>query len=140
MNLVTLQDERLLAWAEEKLETQWDRKGVRWLSGVDSAIRFVVVYSRFYEQECWMSIATDGSRTWATKRSLRAIFALPFGQWGLRRVTFLVRADNEKSLKMVRQAGGEQEGRARKLFKDDADGIFFGMLREECKWVSGTDF
>ena len=48
----------------------------------------------------------------------------------------MVRADNEKSMKMLRQAGAVREGVARNSFEGDIDGIAFGMLREEAeRWI-----
>lgn len=136
MEIVTIQDVRLLHWAEQQLGETWDASKVRWLSGVGGGICFVVIYSRFTKRDCWMSIATDGKKRWATRASLRAMFALPFEQWGLKRLTFMVRADNELSLKMMRQAGAVEEGRARKCFDGGVDGIAFGMLPDECRYWS----
>jgi hypothetical protein len=135
MEIITDQDERLLGWAERRLGVSWVASQCRWLAGVDTDIRFVVVYSNFSPRNCDLTIATDGSKTWATRRSLRAIFAPPFELWGLRRVTFIVKADNQPSIRMLETAGARREGIARKAFDGDVDGIAFGMLREECRYL-----
>lgn len=96
---------------------------------------FVVIYSRFGPRNCELTIATDGTRRWASKRSLRAIFHVPFTQWALARVTFVVRADNKTSIDMCERLGAVQEGVIRKAFADDVHGVVLGMLREECSWA-----
>lgn len=98
-------------------------------------IVFVVVYSHFSARGCELSIATDMRRSWASRRVLRAILSVPFAQWGLGRVSFLVAADNVASLKMMRQLGAVVEGRLRHHFAEDVDGIVFGLLKTECRWL-----
>lgn len=136
MQIITAQDERLLSWAEQRLSIRIQASQSRWIAGVEgSSIVFVVVYSHFSARDCVMTIATDGKKTWATKRSLRAIFAVPFVQWRLRRVTFLVRADNSSSIRMCKKAGAHIEGVMRKAFPGDVNGILFGLLSEECRYL-----
>jgi len=43
---------------------------------------------------------------------------------------------NDKAMKMNRQLGFTQEGRLRHLHGAD-DGILWGMLKDECKWIKG---
>lgn len=137
MEIITLQDARLLAWAEARLGLQWRRDQCRWVAGLAAGgVVFVVVYSRFSKRNCELTIATDGSKRWATKKSLRAIFATPFVQWNLRRVTFVARADNLASRDMLLRLGAVEEGRIRKTFDGDVDGVVFGMLKEECRWIA----
>ena len=134
-------DVHALIWAEEKLGATFNPKACRWVAGRDAGgFVFVVVYSHFSSANCHLSIATDGSKRWATRASLRAIFDAPFKTWGLRRVTFVVSADNEKSLQMMEKRGRSplevvREGTARCAFPNDVDGFLFGMLREECRWL-----
>lgn len=136
MHIIYEQDLRLLHWAEQRLAVSWDATHCRWIAGVtESGISFVVVYSHFSPRNCELTIATDGRKTWATKRSLRAIFAPPFVHWGLRRVTFIVKADNQPSIRMLETAGARREGIARMAFDGDVDGIVFGMLKEECRYL-----
>ena len=141
MEIITIQDARLLAWAEAQLKATFDPSACRWVAGLDrGGVIWVVVYSRFCDRNCEVTIATDGSKRWATRRTLRAIFSHPFMQWGLARVTFIVAADNDRSLAMLRHEGpggigAKQEGRLRAAFDGDVDGIVFGLLKTECKWI-----
>jgi len=42
--------------------------------------------------------------------------------------------DNAKAMKMNKQLGFTKEGRLRGLF-DKSDGILWGMLKNECKFI-----
>lgn len=141
MHFEPRQDERFLRWASQRLGSDWSPAACRWLSGLDGeAIVWVVVYSHFSSRNCQLSIATDGTRRWASRASLRAIFSAPFLQWGMRRVSFVVASDNAPSLRMMGKRGRSplgvvEEGRVRAAFPNDVDGLLFGMLKEECKWI-----
>ena len=137
MDIITSQNPHLLAWASARLGVSWPADQVRWICGfgADSPV-FVVVYSRFSHRNCELTIATDGTRRWATRRALRAIFRVPFEQWGLRRVTFVVRSDNAASIDLCERLGAVHEGRVRRAFADDVDGVVMGMLAEECTWTA----
>lgn len=141
MQIITLQDARLLAWAKQRLQLTFNPASCRWVAGLDAGgVVWVVVYSHFSSVNCQLTIATDNSKRWATRRSLRAIFTPPFVEWGLRRVSFLVAANNEWSLRMMRNRGRSplgvvEEGRVRAAFPGDVDGVLFGMLKEECRWL-----
>lgn len=137
MDFTTLQDARLLAWASERLGVTFQPDQCRWVAGLEAGgAVWVVVYSRFSRRGCELTIATDGSKRWASKRSLRLIFGMPFKFWGLRRTTFVVSADNKRSIDMLERLGAVREGTVRKAFDGDVDGHVYGMLREECRWVS----
>lgn len=135
MDIVCEQNLDYLAWAETKLGLRWELGQVRWVAGHDAGgVIWVVVFSRFSPRNCELTIATDGSKRWATKRSLRMIFGYPFRTLCLRRVTFVVREDNTESRGLVLRLGASFEGRIRKAFDETVDGIVYGMLREECRW------
>ena len=97
-------------------------------------IRAVVIYSFMTKHACCMSVASDGSKRWLSRSFLRAVFAVPFAQWGMSRVTALVRPTNEAALGFDRNLGFKCEGRMRAAFGDE-DAIIFGMTREECRFL-----
>jgi RimJ/RimL family protein N-acetyltransferase len=91
-----------------------------------------VVYNDLYACDISMSFAGEGN--WLTRRFLRAMFAYPFLQLGVKRVTGHVAVDNEKSLRLAARLGGKREGLMREA-SPSGDVVFFGMLRSECRWV-----
>lgn len=119
----------------------FDPATCRWVAGLaDGSIVWVAVFSHFSSTNCQLSVATDGSKRWASRATFRAILSHPFRQWNLARVTMIVDERNEAALAMHRRKGrftigGKEEGRMRDLFGEGCDGIVFGLLRRECQWV-----
>ncbi|MFT0547872.1 GNAT family N-acetyltransferase [Allopusillimonas ginsengisoli] len=103
------------------------------LSGTGK-IQAVVIFDLMTDVDCRLNIATDGKRRWLSKAFLAWIFRVAFVQWSMRRVSALVEAHNAQSVKMVERLGFVQEGVLRKAFGEQ-DGILFGMLREECRYL-----
>ena len=141
MEIVVIQDARLLAWAAKRVGTTFAPAECKWVAGLGpGGITWVVVYSHFSDRNCAMSIATDGSRRWASRAMFAQIFGIPFVQWKFPRVTFIVAENNARSLAMLRHngrfsIGAREEGRMRAMFADDVDGIAFGLLARECRWI-----
>lgn len=136
MDLLTHQDARLLGWLAQRLKIEMSPQACKWVAGLDAGgIVWVAAYSHFSSAACELTIATDGSKRWASRRALRLIFGIPFMQWKMRRVSGLVRANNSEAIDMAERLGGTLEGRARCAFDGDIDGLIYGMLREECRWV-----
>lgn len=100
----------------------------------DGSIAAVALFTNFHEHDLEISIASDGGRKWLDRRFLRVVFGYPFAMLQLKRVTGIVEEDNAAALDMDRRLGFVEEGRLRKWF-GDKDGIVFGMLAEECKWL-----
>lgn len=97
-------------------------------------VQAVVIFDLMTDVDCRLNVATDGKQRWLSKAYLAWIFRIVFLQWNMRRVSALVAADNEQSVKMVARMGFVQEGVVRKAFGEQ-DGILFGMLREECRYL-----
>lgn len=93
-----------------------------------------VVYDGFTPYDCNLHIALDDRRC-VTPRTLRAVFAYPFEQLKLPRVTAQVGAGNVRSLNLVRKLGFVQEGVKRRGLGDE-DELIFGLLRTECRWLA----
>ncbi len=95
----------------------------------------VVVYSQTTLTNCMMSVASDGTGRFLSRAALYEFFALPFIQWGKPRVTTLIRPSNTHSINFNRKIGFIQEGIVRRAYGDE-DGILFGMLKEECRFLN----
>lgn len=91
------------------------------------------VYNEFRGHSMHVSIASSTPR-WATRTTLHALFAYPFRQAGVKRLT----AYTGKTMTDVRQflerLGFVEEGCVRQGFADD-DCVIYGMLRDECRWA-----
>ena len=106
------------------------------LSVVDSQgeLALIWVYHNFAEMNCEITVVSFQPAVY-TPRILSSLFAYPFFQLGLRRVTAVIRADNQRSLEQTRRMGFRVEGLLRNWYPD-CHGILHGLLREECKWVA----
>lgn len=81
--------------------------------------------------------ASAAGTNWLNRPFLRAAFRYPFLELGVRRLGTLVTETNERSLRFVRHLGFVQEGIAREAGPDGADIICFGMLKRECRFLTG---
>lgn len=124
----------MLDWASRHLGLPFrdDAKAIG-LAG-DDDLRAVVVYDGFSACDCNMHVVSDGSGHWLTRAFLSVVFAHPFLQWRLRRVTGLVPARNTRALRFDIKLGFAYEGRCRHALPDD-DIIVLGLLREQCRFI-----
>lgn len=93
----------------------------------------VIAFHNFGPATCEISVAAFHPRP-VNRSALRAIFYYPFVAMGLRRIHSVVRTDNAESLRMTAKLGLEVEGFVKHWYPD-GDGIFHGMLKENCKWL-----
>lgn len=127
--------EILLPWAAEVIGVRGFREDARALGiGSLDRLRAVVVYDTFSACDCNMHIASDGSGHWCTRELLIHSFAYPFIQLGLRRVTGVVPASNEKALRFDTKLGFVREGYCPKALPND-DVVILGMTRDRCRFI-----
>lgn len=103
---------------------------------LDGSVSAAVVYSNYRDGNIEATIAADDPR-WCRKGVLASLFYYPFVQLGCRRITCLIRHDNERSIRLCEGLGFVREGRCRKIFGEE-DGLVYGLIREECRWISAS--
>jgi RimJ/RimL family protein N-acetyltransferase len=101
--------------------------------GEGGTLRTIVAFHNFCPASCEISVATFHPRP-IDRQVLRELFKYPFEALGLRRIHSVVRTDNAKSLELTAKLGLKVEGYVQHWYPD-CDGIFHGMLREDCKWL-----
>lgn len=92
-----------------------------------------VVYNEFRGHSMHVSMASVTPR-WATRKSLMALFAYPFMQCKVARLTAYTGRSMTSVRKFMERLGFVLEGTMRKGFADD-DCVIYGMLRDECRWI-----
>lgn len=125
-----------LAWAARRIgirQFREDARAIGWERG--GSIIAVAAWDTFSPGTCCMHIASDGSGPWLTREFLGAMFAYPFVQLRLRRVTGLIAASNRASLRFARHIGFHDEGLMHEE-APDGDMVVLGMLRRECRWIA----
>ena len=70
-----------------------------------------------------------------TRERIRLLFRYPFEQLGVERISCVIAGSNTRSRKVVAGLGWKQEGIIRKFYADDEDGVLYGILKSECKWI-----
>lgn len=82
-----------------------------------------------------MSVASV-DKTWATRHNLKAFFKYPFIDLGVKRVTTLCSANRRDLIMFNKRLGFKPEGYHREADYHGGDSVSFGMLKDECKWLS----
>lgn len=139
--LVYDNQEGMRAYAERVLAIQL-REDAKFIGLADTKtgeFQIVFGFDTFSPTNCFMHIAAEHGlgvmrRNYAY--ILRWVFDYPFNQCGLRRISSLVSENNKASWLLTSKRGGSFEGVLRKAGENGEDMYLFGMLREECTWLS----
>ncbi len=80
-------------------------------------------------------IASDGSKRWATKTYLWAIFHYPFSQLKVNRITVCVGFGNYASRNFVEHLGFELEASLKEAHPS-GDLMIYSMRKSQCRWLT----
>ena len=94
----------------------------------------LLFHDGYAEKDVWWTLYTVHP-LWCCRRFLKKAFRAAFVDLNCQRIGLLVRADNTRSLQLVRRLGFREEGRLRHLCADKTDCLAFSMLKEECRWL-----
>lgn len=75
-------------------------------------------------------------KIWCSRHNLNKLFCYPFAQLGLERVQAICSAQNSGVIMFLKRLGFTQEGVHPKGYMDGGDAVSFGMLKNNCKWIS----
>jgi RimJ/RimL family protein N-acetyltransferase len=136
--IVTVQDPRLLAWAQKQLGVSF-QAGSYTIARIaeDGEILCVVVYTNWHRTGCEMAIASTSPR-WASAGFIRACMHYPFKQLNLTRISMVTAETNKRCLGLIRRLGASQEGRLRRWYAGGVDALVHGLFEDELpEWVFG---
>ena len=94
-----------------------------------------VVYEGFNGSNIWMHVGATPGKRWMTRQYLRACFAYPFIQCGVKRVSGYVNASNTAACRFDEHLGFKPEARLHGAAPDGGDVIVYAMKRSECRYV-----
>ncbi|TXH47560.1 MAG: N-acetyltransferase [Desulfurellales bacterium] len=80
-----------------------------------------------------------GDRGWLTRRNIKTIFAFPFYTLGVSRVTALIPSGLCDARSVAERLGFTVDGLLREAEDDGSDLLVYGMLRRECRWLTGQE-
>lgn len=75
-------------------------------------------------------------KSWATRQNLKELFAYPFIQLGLKRVTATSSVNAEGVNIFLQKLGFTREGLHRNAYVDGSDAYSWGLLKQECRWIN----
>ena len=74
-------------------------------------------------------------KKWCNRRVLRAIFDMAFEHLTCERINMMCSKKNKSMRRLATGLGFKQEGTHRKAHLGTSDGISYGMLKKECRWI-----
>lgn len=134
IEVITDDKHRVAEWAKPKIE-----EGMHWENFQafgferDGDLVGAVIFTEYTGNDIHVSVVTTNP-CWWHRRYIRTLYEYVFDQCGCIRISALVKEDNAKSIKLLRGLGFQEEGRLRHYFNPQ-DGLVFGQLRSECKWL-----
>ena len=121
-------------WRSQGEDIDWPKPYICFGAELDGEIKLGVIYEGYNVWDVNMHIVLTDRRA-ITRRVLQAGFDFPFNRLKVQRVTGLVPVDNMAAREFDEKLGFVQEGRKRHAFAGKVDGIYYGMLREDCRWI-----
>ena len=94
------------------------------------------LYGRYDEHDVEVTVAVEDHRVWQRRGIIRMLFVYPFMQLGCTRISCSTAVDDYKASKLAMKLGFRAEGMKRRGYDGVNDAYIFGMLREECHWLS----
>lgn len=141
-------DQEVSAWVAERVPVLAGRAaagdGASAALGVVRGERIIAgIVFRNYRSgvDIEVDLAAEDPR-WAFPVTLRRLFRYPFVQLGLPRITCIVSAANARCRELCEGRPGKpglgwkHEGTARRAYDGTNDALIFGMLREDCRFLT----
>jgi len=141
-------DPALLQWAAEKLELAAFSPDARTVAHMvlnhDATVEplCVVVFDRWTDYTCEVSIASDETGRWAGKDFIRTIYSYVFEHAKKLRMNMAVSVQNTNAINMHEKLGHKVDGRLRDGFGEGHDGILYGFTKQDylaSKWHKKPD-
>jgi RimJ/RimL family protein N-acetyltransferase len=118
--------------------------GKLWHSGAGQALGWLkedgtlaagVTFVNFDGTNVWLDCAALQGSRWLDRRGLFAVFHYVFEQLGCVRCSVMIPENNDKSLKLVQQAGFEYEATLERAAPEGKNMLVYRMFKEDCRWL-----
>lgn len=118
-----------------------------WVPGTGRAIGFEknseliagVAYFLYNGVNVWTAIAQVDHR-WINRTTLWAIFAYPFTQLKVKRISALVDASNTRSRRFIEHLGFQHEATLVGASDRGGDQLVYRMFERECRWLQNLRY
>lgn len=94
------------------------------------------VFNHFNYPDVAIHVAAKEGKRWLTREYLKAVFGYVFTQLQCERCTGSIASNNEAAKRFAVRLGGTLEGTLRRANPNGSDVLLYGMLKEECRWIS----
>lgn len=126
----------VLQWAEERLgypTGTFDPASARAVVGLDDDFEPIVVtiLDRWSGSNCEATIVSDGTKRWASRRYISAVYRYVFERCGMNRMTMVTAVDNTAALRMHDALHHVHEGTHRDWFGINKDAKSYGFTRDD---------
>lgn len=139
MNLLLGEDERVARWIGERVGIEdFGLCTTMGFVGKDGSLLGACLFNNYRHPNIEATIATVSPR-WCSRSILRGIFSYPFLQLGCTRVTAITEVMNQPARAFLCRLGFQEEGILRKAFPSAIDAVVYGMLAEECRWITAEE-
>jgi RimJ/RimL family protein N-acetyltransferase len=130
------ENDRVVSWVAQRIDEQRFEGAIGIGLEEDGELIAGVVFNMYTGPSICMHVAAVPGKRWMTREYLWRCFAYPFVQLGCHRITGLVRVDNLEAQKFDEHLGFKREGLLRRACDDGTDMILYGMLRDECVYIT----
>ena len=135
MSLSLTSGKPIIDWVAQKLGTRFhDATVIGVIDDERNQLLAGICYNHYSGYSVEMSIAST-SPHWCSRGVLRAAFEYPFFDLGCRRVTATTAVDNHQARKMLERLGFKLEGFHPQSMPDGKDGLSYGLLKSDCRWI-----
>ena len=131
------ESDRVIKWTANKLGEKPFQRAVGIGLEYECELIAGVVFADHDENNVLMHVASNGTRHWMTPAYLAFCFRYPFIALKCERITGLVRSTNFDAQRFDEHLGFVREGQLRRACADGTDMIVYGMLKEECRFLTG---
>lgn len=130
------ENDRVVSWVAQRIDEQRFEGAIGIGLEEDGELIAGVVFNMYTGPSICMHVAAVPGKRWMTREYLWRCFAYPFVQLGCHRITGLVRVDNLEAQKFDEHLGFKREGLLRRACDDGTDMILYGMLKDECVYIT----
>lgn len=137
----------LLLWAAHQLSLKGFSPNARTVSHIQHnddgsyEVLAVVVFDRWTDYTCEVSIASDRTARWASRAFITAVYKYVFEHAKKLRMNMAVSVRNKEAIAMHEKLGHVVDGRLRDGFGEGHDGILYGFTKQDflaSKWHKQT--
>ncbi len=127
-------DRELSLWASSRLGISPFQNSVAIGVAHGGKIAAVAVFDLYSDPDIRITFVTESAR-WASPGAVSFILGYPFRQLGVKRLTAITEASNQRARAFLCRLGFKQEGIHPDLFPS-GEGISYGLLRKDAeKWL-----